>query len=284
MNYHILTNIISFTLILGVPYARALDNPKALADNLSAAMSKKDMNAATKLVQWDKAPIAAHRLFKMSIADCFAPKLCKVEITSISDEEKKPQLDYQYSVIPEGQIKIIEADGNEGLHMPFAKINNEYKIILGQQTDQAFAQAKASTDALKIAQELDPDLVASGQKLEIDLTVEPSSSYFRYVEAITNGDTAFLAQSGTAGDRYFFGTAYQDNPVKKEVALELARMENIPKPTIKGGFIKDNKALLMVSGSNGQGWASEGVVQLILDAGKWSIEDKLFLSYEPGRT
>lgn len=260
--------------------AFAADSPKSLASELQSAISAKDLGAASKLVEWGQAPVAAYRLFKMSIADCFSPAVCKIEVVEMTEEEKKPQLDYRFTTVPEGQLKVISSDGEEGFRMPFAKVNTTYKIIIGSQTPEAYAQTKAATDAKKIAQEMDPDLLSNGQLLPAD-GGEPSAAYREYLAAIARGDKAYLAQHGTVADKYFFGNAYKDNPVKAEVAMDLAKMESITTPTLKGGFIKDNRALLLVSGPSGQGWTTEGAVLLMQEGGKWVIEDKSYLSYPP---
>jgi hypothetical protein len=259
----------------------AAATPVELAAKLKAAIDAKDIDAASKLVAWEQAPIPAHRVFKMSVADCFGAQ-CKVETAEMPEEEKKPQADYQFSVPPEGKLKITQPDGSEGLSMPYGKVNGDYKIILGQQTKEAYAEAKAAADARKIAESLDADLIASGQPLPAG-GGEVSSAYRDYLAAIGRKDTAFLAANGTAGDRYFFGNAYKNNPAKAAIALDLARMESISEPTIKGGFLKDNRALLLVSGVNGQGWTTEGAVTLSRNDGKWAVEDKAYSSYPPNQ-
>jgi len=273
--------LLSFTVFFSSYPVHAIENPQALAAALSSAIAAKDMNSASKLVEWGQAPVAAYRIFKMSIADCFGPATCKVAVVKMTEEEKNPQTDYKFAVIPEGQLKIISSEpGDGGFSMPFAKVGNAYKIILGQQTEGAYAQARSAADSNKIAQGLDADLVSTGKPLPID-GGELAAAYREYLAAIARKDTSFLAQHGTEGDRYFFGTAYKNNPVKAEVALELAALENIIEPKIKGGFIKDDRAILLVSGSSGQGWTTEGAVTLKRDSGKWLVEDKSYLSYPP---
>jgi len=280
MNRIVKLSLLSLTLVTGIERAFAAETSKALASELTSAIAAKDLNAASKLVEWGQAPIMAHRMFKMSVADCFAPATCKIELAEMTADEKKPQQDYHFTTVPEGKVKIVPPEGGEGLSLPFAKINNQYKIILGAQTPEAYAQDKAAADAKKIAQELDADLISTGQPLPADGGA-PSAAYREYLAAITRGDTSYLAQRGTTGDRYFFGQAYKDNPVKASVALELAKMESITQATVKGGFVKDNRALLLVSGPSGQGWTTEGAVTLVQEGGKWAVEDKSYRSYPP---
>ena len=257
--------------------ASAQDTPKALSEKLSQAIQSKDLSAAEKLVEWDDAPVAAYRIFKMSIADCFTSK-CGIEVAKITEDEKKPQEDYHFIVMPEGKIKLTGSDGSEGFSMPFAKLNDTYRIILGQQTDQAYKEAKAATDVNKIANQLDPDLVSSGEALPADGGTL-SETYRQYIAALKKGDTEYLAQHGTSGDRYFFGKAYKENPIKRQIALDLAQLEGIAEPKIEGGFKKDNRAMLLVSGTNGQGWTTKGAVTLLQEGDKWVMEDKSYLSY-----
>lgn len=273
-------SIVCLALFAATPQAQAAETPQALAAQLSAALQAKDMNAATQLVEWGQAPVAAYRIFKMSMADCFAPAQCKIEVATMNDDERKPQADYHFTVEPEGKLKIMNPGSSDGFNVPFAKVKDQYKIIIGEQTSEAYAQAKTETDAKKIALELDPDLLTSGQPLPAD-GGEPSAAYREYLSAVARGDSAFLAKHGTAGDQYLFGQAYKDNPTKAAVALELARMETITQPTIKGGFIKDNRAMLLVSGPSGQGWTTEGAVTFFRDSGTWSIDEKRYLSYPP---
>jgi hypothetical protein len=280
MNRIIQLSLVSLSLFSGTEQAFAAETPNALASELSSAIAAKDLNAAGKLVEWAQAPVVAYRMFKMTLADCFAPATCKVEVAAMTEEEKKPQPDYHFTTVPEGKLKITPPDGNGGTSFPFAKINNQYKIIIGAQTPESYAQVKAAADAKKIAADLDADLVGSGQPLPADGGA-PSAGYREYLAAITRGDTAFLADHGTSGDRYYFGTAYKNNPVKAAVALELAKMESLAQATVKGGFVKDNRALLLVSGLSGQGWTTEGAVTLVQEGDKWVIEEKRYLSYPP---
>ena len=200
----------------------------------------------------------------------------------ISEEETKPQGDYYFPTKPEGKIKIVQPSGGEGFSMPFAKIDGGYRIIIGEQTEKSYADTKAAADPQKIAEGMDEDLATTGKKIAAD-GGEFLAIYKSYLAAIAKGDTEYLAANGTAGDKYFFGKAYKDNPVKRGVALELARLESIKEPTIKGGYEKDGKAILLVSGVNGQGWTTEGAVLLMQNDGIWAMEDRSYVSYPPSR-
>lgn len=272
--------LLSISVCVGTNSAGAAESSKALAAALDAAIKAKDINAAVKLVAWEQAPIMAHRFFRMSIADCAIAANCKVEVAEMSAEEKQPQQDYFFATPPEGQLKLVSPEDTEGFSMPFAKVGAEYKIILGQQTEESYAQSKAAADAKKLAEELELDVVSTGQGLPAG-GGDPAAAYTKYITAIKDGDTAYLGQQGTQSDKYFFGDAYKDNAIKNAINLELARMENIAQPVVKGGFIKDNKAVLMVSGTNGLGWITEGAVLLLLTDGKWTMEDKFYASYSP---
>lgn len=272
--------LVNLSVSLSPFSAYAAESSKALAAALEAAIKTKDINGAVKLVQWDQAPVMAHRFFRMSVADCAIAANCIVEIAEMSPEEKQPQQDYFFVIPPEGKLNLVSPEDTEGFSMPFAKIGAEYKIILGQQTDEAYAQSKEAADAKKLATELDAELLASGQALPAD-GAEPAIAYKAYISAINEGNTTYLAQQGTQSDKYFFGEAYKDNPIKSTINLELTRMESIAQPVIQGGFVRDNKALLLVSGTNGLGWPTEGAVLLLKNGSAWAIEDKLYASYAP---
>ncbi len=281
MNWKTTLVLTSSTLFLGLGSANAIETPTDLIEKLKAAIAAKNMQAASKLVEWGHAPIPAYRIFKMSLADCFPPAQCKIEVVEMSAEHKNPQGDYKFSVVPEGELKLIDSSvgGSDGFSMPFAKVGTEYKIIIGEPTEAGFAQTKASVDARKIAEELAPDLL-TGEALPAD-GGGTAAAYRDYLAAIARNDTNFLAQHGTEGDRYFFGTAYKSNPTKAAINLDLIRLETIKEPTIKAGYVKDNRAVLLVSGANGQGWTTEGAVTFVRESNKWTIEDKTYLSYPP---
>ena len=260
--------------------ALAIDTPDALAAQLRSAIESKDIEAASKLVEWRQAPITAYRMFKMSVADCFAPASCKIETAAISEQNKAPHDDYYFPIAPQGEIKIIPPQGGDGFSMPFAKINDSYRIVIGQQSDKAYQETKNAANARNIAQELDPDLLSSGDALPAD-GGEPLKAYREYLAAIARGDSTFLAQAGASGDRYYFGKAYKDNPLKTAITIDLIRMESVNEPKIQAGFIRDNRALLLVSGTNGQGWNTEGAITLMKDSDRWAIEDTRYVSYPP---
>ena len=276
-----LCTLFAFVVAEGTAIAQLATSPADLASALRSKIEAKDLVAAGKLVEWGNAPIPAYRIFRMSIADCFTPAKCKLEIQPFDKGDGAPPPDYVFPVPPEGQLKLSVVGESDGFTMPFAKIGNEYRFVIGQLNADGYAQAKLATDARKVAEALDADLISSGVPLPAD-GGEPGKAFQRYLSAISSGDTAFLGEHGTAADRYFFARAFKDNPIKAGIALELTRLESIAIPTIKEGFQKESKALLLLSGTNALGWTSEGAVLLLKsEAGVWEMEDKSFQSYPP---
>jgi len=271
---------VSLSSLVVLNDAAAAGSPKELVEKLTKALRDKDMAAASALIEWGQAPVAAYRIFKMSMADCFAPTLCKVELLPFNDATENPQPDYRFAIPPEGETKLTIPGESGGFSMPFAKVGSEYKFVLGQPTEEAYLLSKANANARKIAELVEPDLVANGKELPANGGAQ-AASYQNYVNAISKGDTEYLSKKGSTGDRYYFGGAYQSNPVKAGIALELAQMENISTPTILGGFFNEHKAVLLVSGKNAQGWHTEGAVTIMNENGEWTVEEKQYESYSP---
>jgi len=261
-----------FAFSFTIQQATAADNPQGLLDELKAVIAKKDVNAATILIDWGNAPVQAYRMLKMSVADCFAPAKCQIATGPLTEADKTPNENYYFPVAPEGVIRIKSEPEEEGFSMPYAKVNGSYKIVIGQLTEKSWNEVKLAADASKIAKEMASDIVTSGKPLPAD-GGEPAKAYREYLAAVAKGDTDFLAQHGSQGDLYFFGTAYKANPTKAAITVDLTRMEVIAEPIIKGGFIQDSRAVLLVSGLNGLGWITEGAIILAQKDRKWSIED-----------
>ncbi len=184
--------------------------------------------------------------------------------------------------------------------LPYARVGNEYKIIMDRYTAAKLATAKATSAQAAAEQtmakgiyndkgELDKEWKSKAMALPVD-GGEAGAAFLAYVKAVaaavkTNDVDAVAKATGKWGQAVLGATDYAGKPVplqQRQLKLRAQALRFLMEARILGGYRLGNKAVLIVEGTNGNGATVRGAQVMGLLEGKWSRQGEDFIEIPKG--
>ena len=298
-------------LALGATACQGAGDPQRLAKALQDALAKGDADAVLASADMRGAPAMAVFMLADLPSDCDDGAVCTVSVKPLDAEWKadneKQMLEQgaEWGVTPEGLIAISAKDAGEGggsseMSLPYAKVDGQYRIVIGRYTAARLAELKATTPqaaALKTleggiydsaAGERDTTWATTAEVLPAD-GGEAGAAFLAKVQAMAaaimakDPDAAAIA-GGDWGAAVLGATDYAGKPVPLELRKRKLRAQGtrmLVDARVLGGWRKGATAVLVIEGTNGVGNIVRGAQLMELADGTWTDAGKDVIEFPP---
>lgn len=276
--------------------------PEQLARDVEAALQSGDIDAFAAQVDFAGAPSMMQYMMLGMVDECSREMHCSITVTATDAEfeaqaaqemaEDGAEMPYPIAGLLELKGEPREAEDGNGFsmsaRMPFALVEDRYRIASGRYTPARMAELQATTAESAAAAtlergvinpntgDIDPDWVDRAERLPPG-GGDVGAAWLARIRAVAaaaaagDPDAAWEA-SGEWGRRMvdktdYFGKEIPLESRKRQLRTEYVRM--VVDAEVLGGYRLDNLAMLIIEGRNGSGGIVRGAQFLKLSDNGW---------------
>lgn len=281
--------------VLGTSACSGASSPERLVATLQEALAKGDVDAVLACASLEGAPAMAVFMLADLPNDCDDGTVCTVANKPLDAEWKAENARTMaeqgavWSVEPEGLVAISakEEGGSMDLSLPYAKVDGQYRIVIGTLSPEKRAELEATTPRAAAEHTLELGIYddAAGERdLSWKTTAaalpadggEAGAAFLAKVAAmaaaIKANDPDAAAATGEWAARVFGAKDYDGTAIPLEVRKRKLRAQatrQLVEARVLGGWRKGDTVVLVIEGTNGVGNTVRGASLWQLADGKW---------------
>lgn len=285
--------------VLAATACSGASSPERLAASLQDALARSDSDAILASADLRGAPAMASYMLADLPGDCSGETVCTVTAQPLTAEwtaENQAQMAEQgaeWRVAPEGVIAISgKRTGKDSfsmdLSLPYASIDGQYKLVIGQLTAAKRAELEATTPQAAAEHTLEGGIhdAALGDRDKTWLTTaeilpvgggDAGIAFLAKVRAVVAAIKAADPDAAAATSEWagavFAAKDYDGKPIplderKRKLRAQGFRM--VVDANVLGGYRKGDTAVLIIDGTNGVGNIVRGAQLMDLEGGVWT--------------
>ncbi len=286
--------------------------PERLASDMQKALQKGDIDAALALGDLEGAPPEALFFYADMVPDCQSGAICSVTLEPYTperaeeDRRSAEEQGFEMTATPVGllvvssQSKDASGESSSKMRLPFAKVGNTHKVIIGRYSAAKLAEMRATpTEALV------EKMLAAG--IYDDATQSHRSDWKEIATALPAGGgdvgawfkqrTEAMHAAARAGDldavikaggamaaMTYRDKEYDGTPVPRELRLLKLRAQTLRSlATVKvlGGYQYGTDTLLIIEGTSDNGWIVRGPILISGEGEEMGVSGRGTISYPP---